>query len=334
MAVSGSDRHPLVSVVIPTYGRPRLLTNAVESVTEQSYENVEMLIVDDGSDARVEEGLEDLSIPSTMDLRVYHHERNRGANVARNTGIEASRGEFVAFLDDDDYWRPEKLERQVRAFQAAGDDVGVSFTGQVYVDPSGEVTNVTRPTEHGDFTKQLVQGAHFGTFSTIMVRASVFDRTGYLDEEFPCWQDREWYFRLASHYDFVSVPELLTVRQFIDGPQISDDYEAKRDQAYPLMLQKHRESAAACGPRYERRFQGVLARAVADHAISAGHYFEAIRYLVRSLQYYPTSPTTYAFLAVALGGRYTHTLARAGKRFVNRYQNTTVVGDDGLLSSH
>ncbi len=316
---AGTGRSPLVSVVLPTYDRPKLLRSALESVVGQTYDPIEVVVVDDGSEIPATDVVADITHPPTMDLTVCRHHTNRGANAARNTGIAKAAGTYVAFLDDDDYWHPTKIERQVARLEAASDAVGVAFTGQRYVNADGKVTNISRPASDGEFMAELVHGGHLGSFSNVMARAEVFATTGYLDERFPCWQDREWYFRVARHYDFETIPALLTVRRFTDTPQISDRFESRRDVAYPLLLDKHRDTAASLGPDGERAFLATTARAVALAALKNHAYRDAVRFLCRSLQHQPTDLGLYLSLLVASGGGMTHTPARVGKRLVNRY---------------
>lgn len=312
---------PLVSVVIPTHERPALLADAVQSVADQTYEPIELVVVDDGSSVDPDDGLRDVEgVAGTdegsalTDVHLLRHGDNRGANAARNTGVEVASGDYVAFLDDDDYWRPEKVERQVAALERTSREVGVAFVGREDVDASGEVVRVERPTPGGDFAKQLAVGAHFGTFSTVMVEASAFERTGPLDERMPCWQDREWYFRLAAHYDYVAIRDLLAVRRIGELAQISDDFEAQREVAYPRLLEKHAPTVATLGPEYERRFRAELSRGVGSAALSDGRYVEAVRFLLRSLRHDPLRAKTLGYLLVALGGPWTHRVAREGRR--------------------
>jgi hypothetical protein len=151
-----------------------------------------------------------------------------------------------------------------------------------------------------------------------MVRAEVFDTTGYLDERLPCWQDTDWYFRLAPHYDYESIPDPLTVRRFTASPQISDRFESRRDVAYPLLLEKHRDVAATLGREGERTFLATMARAVAVAALKNQQYRDAVRFFLRSLRHRPTV-LDLAYLFVASGGKFTHRPAQVGKRLVNRH---------------
>src|SRR5215204_6521228 len=106
---------PLVSVVIPVYNRPELLVRSLRSAANQTIRDLEILVVDDGSTVDIRPSLSKLDDPR---IRILQHPSRRGASSARNTGIDAARGQYVAFLDSDDYWRDRKLERQL-AFMGA-----------------------------------------------------------------------------------------------------------------------------------------------------------------------------------------------------------------------
>ncbi|WP_050033757.1 glycosyltransferase family 2 protein [Halorubrum halophilum] len=307
----------LVSVVLPTYGRPEFLVDAVESVDSQSYGPIEIVVVDDHSPDPIEPRLEDVSVGENRTLRCIRHEENRGASAARSTGIEASEGEFIAFLDDDDYWLPSKVERQVKAFERAGSDVGVVYTGQQFV-VDGEVTSVSRPTLEGDVTKDILCGATMSTFSAIMVRSEVYETVGGPDERFPCWQDREWLLRLSTEYDFAVVSESVVVRRSTDHEQISDDFETKRDTAYPLFLETFRPLAATYGQKYERRLVASQSLELGKSAVRHGYARDARKYLLRSIRYHPTEVSAYLYFIVALGGKSTIEPARAVYRSVNQ----------------
>ena len=318
----------LVSVVVPTCGRPALLVDAVASVVAQTYERIELVVVDDGSDT-AEAALHDLPLDALERTAVRSFETNKGANAARNAGVTAATGDLVAFLDDDDWWHPTKLARQVDALRSAA--AGVAFVGQrVVVDD--RVTAVRRPSSEGDFTEQLVAGASLGTFSTVLVRAEAFDRTGPLDERLPCWQDREWYYRLADHYDFVAVPEPLVGRRVGVDAHVSDRFEVLRDVAYPRVRAKHRTRARALGPEYERQFLATLSAGVGKAALRCGRYPDARRFMARSVRLDPTVPHRYAYLAAALGGRPVHRVARTGKRTLSRLRDA--VESDQASGTH
>lgn len=296
---------PLVSVVLPTYRRPDRLRRAVQSVAAQTYDNIELVVVDDHSPTPSAAALEPLDL-SGLHVTHIRHAENRGANAARNTGIRTAEGEFVAFLDDDDEWRPKKIKRQVETFRSAGDRVGFVYTGTEY--RYDGYTRTDLPDSRGDVTKDILTGASFGEFSCVMVRASVIDIAGLPDEAFPSWQDREWYLRLSRHCEFEPVLEPLTIRNR-HNDSISGRFEEKRDVSYPLFLEKHRSLAANYGHRYERALVASLSASLAGAAVKTGYYGDARKYYFKSIVYDPFSTWRWVNFLITIGGRRTHTPA-------------------------
>lgn len=301
---------PLVSVILPTHERPEYLRRAVESVLAQTYDCLELIVVDDHSSTPAHQVLADVSFDSLVDVRHVRHSENRGANAARNNGIRAATGTYIAFLDDDDLWEPEKIERQVECFEDAGPDVGVVYTGVKYIGPNGTGLFVQTPTARGDVTEDILVGKSIAEFSAVMVRSDVIPTARLLDERFPSWQDREWYVRLSKHCRFEPVPEPLMIRQMGHGDQINTDFEAKRDVSYPLFLEKHRPLAAEYGRMCERKFVASLSEMLGMSAFKNGYYAEARTYLMKAILSYPFATNRYLYLFSSLGGRTTHRLSR------------------------
>lgn len=312
-----SEYAPKVSVVIPTYGRPDYLLDAAESVAAQTYSNVELVVVDDHSPEPAEPALEKSSLDG-LSWRCLRHEENQGANAARRTGIEATDGEIVAFLDDDDYWTPTVLERVVEAFRTGGPDVGVVSTGVRIVDAEGEQIGQTIPTFGGDVTEALLRGnLQAATFSRFAVRRDVFGAAGYPDERLPSLQDREWHIRLSQHTRYASVPEALVVRRITNHDQITDNFEKKRDESVPLIVEKHESLAASYGEDCRREFLAHFDRTIGFSALRNGHYRDSVRHLFRSIRRDPTQVSTYGYLALALGGPFTYGSARRAKHWLS-----------------
>ena len=298
---SSADSNPLVSVVIPTYRRNENLPHAVESVANQSYGNIELLIVDDGSPTPITETLTHVPDDRLTRVNFIRHSTNRGANVARNSGIRAATGEYIAFLDDDDWWDEEKVKKQVDTFTHAGSDVAVVYTGLRASGPNG--TTVTHPSAEGDVLGDLLRGVNFGQFSSVMVRATAIDDAGLPDERFPAWQDREWLFRLAQHGEFKPVREVLTYRQTGGENSISSNFEAKRDVAYPMFIDKHYSLAREHGWYSARLFTASLRHILGRSAIQSGNYTEARKHFLLSFLANPLYKPVYPHLLASLGGK-------------------------------
>jgi len=306
----------LVSVVIPTYGRPDSVVGAVETVREQTYEPIELVVVDDCSSDPIEPRVRDMDLDRFAAVHVRRHDENRGAPAARATGMEVGNGDFIAFLDDDDRWVAEKLANQVAALREAGPEAVVAYTGMRIVDGDSGTVRTHKPAASGDLTKTLLCRNVVGSYSTVLVRREAVDAVGSPDERFPAWQDLEWYVRLSQHGEFVVVSEPMAINtQAGAHNQLSDDFEAIATEAYPLFLKKFRPLAAEYGSLFERKMLGWAAFRVGGYnALRTGHYGAARQFLLRAVLTYPLEPTFWLYLAVSLTGRPGHRFATAVKR--------------------
>lgn len=306
--MSETNQTPLVSVVVPTYNRPEYLQRAIDTISKQQYDAVEILVVDDHSTVPATEVLSGVT-PDVRDVSVIRHDENRGPNAARNTGVQAAAGEYIAFLDDDDKWLPEKLTRQVAAFSDAGDDVGVVSTGSnLTVDEKTETVWLPPPVE-GDLTKTLLCRNVVGTQSVVMVRSDVAKETP-LDERFPRWADLEWYVALSTKCEFERLREPLVIHDLDTVHRITDDSEKLRE-AYRLFLEKYEPLAAEYGSLMVRKMRGWAAFRVGKSFVRTGNYVVARRFFLRALRWYPFETQFYAYTGAALGGRWTHSFARS-----------------------
>lgn len=310
-----TQRDPLISVVVPTYNRSTAVKRAVTSVLDQTYRPIELIIVDDHSPKPVAETLQPID-DENVHVFLIRHEENRGGNAARNTGIDAATGEFIAFLDDDDEWLPEKLERQVAAIN--GEDAEFAYTGVRNVGPNGETISITSSSNKGRVTKQLLFGNFIGTFSAVMARQSTIDQAGMLDERLPSWQDWEYYVRLSQCGRCVAVPEPLVVRHNAPTGQISRSIEPKRELSYPILLERFRPIAREYD--VERKMEGYVTYALGRAALSNGDYARARRDFVRAIARHPFDPSFYFYLAAA-GGKYAYPSLRTVKRSITRVIN-------------
>jgi glycosyltransferase involved in cell wall biosynthesis len=199
---------PTVSVVIPTFNRARLVVRAIDSVLTQTYRDFEVVVVDDGSTDGTREALAEVGPP----VRVIHHEVNRGRSAARNTGIRAARGRFIGFLDADDLWLPEKLERQVPLLES-GADVAYSL---IYVtDEAGTIYQESSERGFRLFRESAAEGLGYSSFlrrsacqlNTVVVRRSCIDEVGTFDEEMAGTEDLDFIHRLLRRYRFAVADE-------------------------------------------------------------------------------------------------------------------------------
>jgi glycosyltransferase involved in cell wall biosynthesis len=223
---------PTVSVVIPTCDRAPVLARAIDSVLGQTLRDLELLIVDEGSTDDTAQ-----SVASFRDerIRLVTLPRGRGPNHSRNVGIGSAAGEFVAFLDSDDEWRPRKLERQLarlRESAAAGPGraAAVAYCRYDTVDAlTGRHTRALGVLREGEIFDALVMGLGEGVpTSTLMTLRSALIEVGGFDEALPSLQDYELLLRFAgAGHRFVAVPESLVVKHQHLDPQVTDSVEGR-----------------------------------------------------------------------------------------------------------
>ncbi|MBF0619140.1 MAG: glycosyltransferase family 2 protein [Candidatus Omnitrophica bacterium] len=228
----------MISVVIPTHDRPALLTRAVQSVQAQTFRDLEILVVDDASVCPAEEVLAGVSDPR---LKVLRSARGIGASAARNMGWRAARGEFIAFLDDDDAFLPVFLEKLLLKMQGAPVSVGVVYGGIKFLDDQGAVIRESIPRYRGNIYKKFLRGEKDANIM-VLVRRACLERVNGFDESLKSCQDWDLLLRLSVLYDVECVMDILGVC-YCHGGQLSGDIStliAGRTR----MVEKHRAAFA------------------------------------------------------------------------------------------
>ena len=224
-----------VSVIIPTHNRARLLPRAARSVLNQTFRELELIVVDDASSDDTRQVVAALDDPR---VRYIRHDRNRGAPEARNTGIEAARGKYIAFQDSDDEWLPEKLEKQMAVFKP-GSDADVVYCSMLLEQAGSTITipGAGITVLQGDVLPQLLAG-NFVSTQTLLLRRECLEKVGGFDTRLPRFQDWELVIRLAETYRFQFVNETL-VRAYETPGNISSN-NAAGARAMEIILEKHR----------------------------------------------------------------------------------------------
>lgn len=260
---SMKNHEPLVSVIIPTYKRAALVPRAIESVRRQTYRNIEILVVDDGSPDNTTSVVQ--AIPDSR-IRYLRHETNKGLPAARNTGIRAAIGEFIAFLDDDDEWREEKLEKQLKAIKNydAVLCIGLANGYPLRIHKRPEIT--LNDLKKGSFDP-----------SSLLAKASIL-RDVMFDESLRHGEDWDAFIRIRQRYSIGWVAEPLLIynegghvrmtneKMHLSGPEL---------EVRATMLHKHR------GFLGEKWFKYHLADTLLAYIGSRSGRFCSIAYAVR-----------------------------------------------------
>ena len=262
---SPGRRLVLVSAIVPSFNRSDLLISALESIGSQTHRPIEIVVVDDGSTENicevVQQWAEKYEEKEGLVVRCTR-QQNLGANAARNLGIQEAKGEYVAFLDSDDCWQPEKLEKQLRIF-AQDDRVGGVYCGLVNVDLASGIKETPTPTVYpeGDLLQQLLIHDVTEPTSCWMVRKECFQEAGLFDTSLPARQDWDMWIRLSEKYTIGCVPEILVEMGNHSGERVRSKAE-REIEAHQVIFQKYvglrkrfpfRVSLAARSAMYRRR---------------------------------------------------------------------------------
>lgn len=287
---------PLVSAVIPVYNSEEYLRQAIESVLAQRYRPIQIIAVDDGStDASLS------ILQSFGDQIQIHQQRNSGSAVARNKGISESRGEFIAFLDADDAWHPDKTSMQVAHLQAHP-DIGIVYAGLLKtfharseeidrflhqpVNKELEIDPVGSGWLYTDLIKQ--SGPHT---SSVMIRRSLVRKIGEFDDRYRKGQDYDYWIRVSRETEFHKLKQDLSVyrvhKEGITGKPSRHNYGA-------IVIESALEKWGPTGPDGSRLSQRDIRKRLYELWFQFGYLHEkkgdiriATRAFLRSFQYQP-----------------------------------------------
>ena len=300
---------PLVSVVIPTYNRAPIVCDALESVRRQTYRPIEVIVVDDGSTDGTEALTRDWQAKHATEdgfISRYVSQKNQGGNVARNRGIAQCTGDYVAFLDSDDCWLPEKLAKQMRVLLTNDDDMGAVYCGLCHVElATGEVLETPRrsfPT--GRLLDQLLVRDVTAPTSAYLIRRGVFRHVGIFDTELQARQDWDMWIRIASKYRIGAVPEALVEYREHSGERTRTDPQ-KEINAYQRILAKYASLRLGLSLSTRRSVKAAyyrrMGRVYYHHGISTR---KAIGFHAKSILTWPCDFDSYsAFVGIFLPSR-------------------------------
>jgi glycosyltransferase involved in cell wall biosynthesis len=294
---------PKVSVIIPTHNRAHFLRDAITSVLGQTFQEFEIIVVDDASNDNTSE-----VVASFHDqrIRLIRHETKKGGSAARNTGILASKCDYIAFLDDDDEWFPDKLAKQVNILLASPPEVGCVYTGYVMVDrTSGGVIDHRLPTKRGDLSKDLLMSnCVAGGTSSALLRKNCLQKVGLFDENLPRSQDYDLWIRIANVFLFEYIPEPL-FKYYIHENRISTNVGAI-GKGLELLAKKY-----ANYPLARKLYSNEYLDFGIMHCLS-GDMYEGRKALLRAIKLSPLQLRGYLNLCLTLFGAQNFAKVKAG----------------------
>lgn len=238
--------NPTVSVIIPTYNREKLLPKAIDSIKKQTFQDFEIIIVDDASTDNTESLIKNLN---DNRIKYYKLEKNSGQCIARNYGIKRAKGEFIAFLDSDDEWLPEKLKKQYDCFKKGPANLGSVYCYPYSKDMIKNKTTLNRGAYYrGDIYNKFLEGFCPSTPSLFLIKKEALDKVNYFDEKLITFVDLDLHIRISKEYLFDYIDEPLIIKYEQIGDQYVNNFE-KRYNGYGLFKKKwEKEVRNTIGP--------------------------------------------------------------------------------------
>lgn len=225
---------PLVSIIIPIYNRESTVQRAVDSVLNQTYANIEVIVVDDGSVDGSVKMLE--KYYNDERVKVFCQKSNKGANAARNRGIREAKGKYIAFQDSDDVWLSTKLERQIKKMETENFYVSFCAFKRHYSQAIQIVPNISETLSSESIKEKLKTSNMIGT-PTLVINREVVAKIGMFDEDMPRLQDYEFVIRAVKEFNICYINEPLVLEYQMEGC-ISLNQKSLQE-AYILLLKKH-----------------------------------------------------------------------------------------------
>ena len=281
-----------VSVVIPTYNRPDTLKRAITSVLSQTCADFEIIIVNDSHHERPVWDI--INHFADEKIRYFRNKRTKGGNGARNTGIIKSKGEYIAFLDDDDEWLPDKLYLQLKKIETLDSSWGGCYCG--YSLQQGKYWINFTDLKEGNFLNEfLLNLNHIGASSTLMIKKEAFKKVGLFEESLIRFQDIHFLVCFFRHYKLAYINEILT-KVFGHNPPNPVKFERTKMQLFKLI----QTDIAKLGKNKANLYYAIQYRELSLHFACNGYRKKCLYYLFKSLSFKVLRPDKYIKIGLAM----------------------------------
>lgn len=276
----------MISIVIPTHNREDLLERAVRSVLNQTIRDIEIIVVSDGSTDNTDQLIRDLQ---QEDERIVYeaYPEAKGANYARNKGIQLATNEYIAFLDDDDEWAEDKLQKQLDVFKG-NEEMGLVYTGSTIIYVNEELSYENIPSKQGDLSKDILFKNLIGTTSTVMVKSSVIEQAGSFDTDMEALQDYDLWIRICQITKVGVVKEAcINYYNYTGKKQISQHTE-KYEKSIEEIEKKYQILISDLSESEKKERQSNSFTLLANKSIRNNSKKHAIKYSIKSFTKKPS----------------------------------------------
>ena len=281
------NNNPLVSVIIPVYNRENLIHRAIKSITDQTYKNLEIIVVNDGSTDNTEEKIKQIKDER---IKYFKIKKNMGVSSARNKGIELSSGEIIALQDSDDESVPERIEKQLKLLLSSNREFGAVCCGRELYD-SNTGTKIGEILREVDYKENFTKGSYFLTPSTnnLMIKKTVLNEVGYFDERLYAGEDTELAIRVSKkyRYGFINQPLIKVTRNHNQLTRNTKNYIISKE----IIIAKHEDFLS-------NEILYNTCKSIANYYILTNDYSKAKEYIKKSFKYKFTLKTLIQYIGI------------------------------------
>ena len=293
---------PIVSVVIPTYKRAHTIARTIESVLSQTCQNFEILVADDASTDDTENLIREFARSSP--IHYLRHVENQGAPTARNMGAKKARGDYLAFLDSDDIWYPQFLERQLSILQEFPSDVGMVCCGMLQKGAGNERV-MGSGSRALTYDENLVFGDGICT-SSFLIRKAAFDKIKGFDVEFASFQDFDFLLRMSAKFRIVASDEVL-MEYCLGGDSISVNMNSKA-KGYERIVNIYRDDISRLGMLHRYLFR------IGQYYVLSGSLTTGWRYWLQAIKSKPSKIKVWLHFLLSLVGVKSYKIMNSAKK--------------------
>lgn len=278
-----TESKPLISIITPTYNREDFLGQAIDSVLAQTYQNFEFFIIDDGSTDNTRSLVESYADPRIR----YYHQENQGQSVARNLGLSMAKGDFICFLDSDNYWFTDKLEKNLNAFES-NPEADIVYGDGVSIDEQGNEVSRVNMQRHSGRIAHLMLKDNFVSMNTTMARRRCFDEMGGFSGKRRVADDYDLWLKFSARYNYLYIPEHMSYYRIMDD-QISSDKVRRFATNEAIVLDFLRDYPDAVTPDEAKAGLAAFYLRKARHFASVKNRRESYPAIFKALSYQPFS---------------------------------------------
>ncbi|PQP34941.1 hypothetical protein C6A37_05125 [Desulfobacteraceae bacterium SEEP-SAG9] len=284
------DSRPTVSVIIPAYNRAKVIERAINSAIAQTFRDLEIIVVDDGSTDNTRDVVQALDDER---IRYIRRENNAGPGAARNEGMRIAEGEFIAFLDSDDEWFPGKTAKQVKLLESLSEDWGICYTGSRII-KDGTITKIREGNSSAKgyaFKKYVLDKIFLMTPTAVMIRRDCVNRVGMFDDRLLCEEDTDFFFRILRDYKLAVLSEVLTTIHRQTTKSLASFVETSR---LIILDKQEKVIRSELGWYAAKRFRGHSFWVIAEAKFREREIVSGLIYLGRAIACFPLmAPSRY-----------------------------------------